>query len=139
MFLLDTNVLSALMSLAPPPPVALWIAGRSIGSLFTVSVCQAEILAGIALLPTGRRRAGIEEAARAVFMEDFDGRVLPFDSAAATVYADIFAARRQAGRPIATVDLMIAAVARAQGASVVTRDAGGFEGCGLTVINPWQS
>jgi predicted nucleic acid-binding protein len=32
---------------------------------------------------------------------------------------------------------MIAAVARSHGAEVVTRDSGGFEGCGLTVIDPW--
>jgi hypothetical protein len=34
---------------------------------------------------------------------------------------------------------MIAAVARSRDASVVTRDVGGFEGCGLTVINPWMA
>jgi len=54
--------------------------------------------------------------------------VLPFDTAA---YADIFAARRRAGRPISPLDLMIAAVARANGAYVVTRHIGGFEDCGV--------
>jgi len=34
---------------------------------------------------------------------------------------------------------MIAAVARTQGASVVTRDSSGFEGCGVAVVNPWQA
>lgn len=74
-----------------------------------------------------------------MFMEDFADRVLPFDMEAAVAYADLFAARRRAGRPTATLDLMIASVARSQGASVVTRDTGGFEGCGLTVINPWDA
>jgi hypothetical protein len=40
---------------------------------------------------------------------------------------------------VATHDLMIAAVARTHRASIVTRDAGGFDGCGLTVINPWAA
>ena len=35
--------------------------------------------------------------------------------------------------------LMIAAVAWTQGARVVTRDIGGFEGCGLDLIDPWQA
>jgi predicted nucleic acid-binding protein len=65
--------------------------------LYTVSVCQAEIFSGIALLPQGRRRLELEDAARAVFTEDFEGRVLPFDSEAAATYAEIFAACRQAG------------------------------------------
>jgi toxin FitB len=138
-FVLDTNILSAVMSHEPAPQVAAWISSQSLESLYTVAVCQAEILCGIEILPKGRRRRALEAAARTVFAEDFEGRVLPFDESAAAAYADIFAARRRAGRPIATVDLMIASVARVHGAPVVTRDTGGFEGCGLALINPWES
>ena len=74
-----------------------------------------------------------------MFGEDFAGRVLPFDSEAAIAYADVFSARRRAGRPASTADLMIAAIARTKGASVVTRDAGDFEDCGLTLIDPWTT
>ena len=107
--------------------------------LFTTSVSQAEILSALAIMAACRRRLDLEAAARAMFLEDFEGRVLPFDMDAAIAYADIFAARRRAGRPTATVDLIIASVARSHNASVVTRDISGFEGCGLTVINPWDA
>jgi predicted nucleic acid-binding protein len=107
--------------------------------LFTAAVCQAEILSGIAVLPRGRRRAALEMAALAMFREDFAGRILSFDSEAAVIYGDLFAARRIAGRPAATADLMIASIARARGASVVTRDTGDFAECGLTLINPWAT
>ena len=139
MFILDTNILSAIMGATPVPEVAAWIEGQPAELLFTASVCAAEILAGIAVMPDGRRRRALEAAASAMFAEDFEGRVLPFDTEAAAAYADIFAARRHAGRPIATLDLMIAAVARAKGASVVTRDSSGFEACGVPVINPWAA
>ena len=139
MFILDTNVLSVLMSQTPAPEVAAWVSGQPIGLLFTAAVCQAEILSGLAILPEGRRRQILEAAARAMFLDDFEGRVLPFDTAAAIAYADIFAARRLAGRPAATLDLMIAAVARIHRTSVVTRDGSGFDGCGVTVINPWAA
>jgi len=43
------------------------------------------------------------------------------------------------GRPTATADLIVAATAHAHDAAVVTRDAGGFEGCRLAVINPWTA
>jgi predicted nucleic acid-binding protein len=105
------------------PRLAAWIARQPTDLLFKTSVSQAEILSGLAIM----------------FLEDFEGRVLPFDMDAAIAYADIFAARRRAGRPSATVDLMIASVARSHNASVVTRDISGFEGCGLTVINPWDA
>jgi hypothetical protein len=48
-------------------------------------------------------------------------------------------ARRQAGNPIEKFDALIGATALAVGANIDTRDAGGFAGCGLTVINPWTA
>jgi toxin FitB len=139
MFILDTNVLSNAMAAQPAPAVAAWIAGQPPELLFTASICQAEILSGIAILPESRRRASLQAAADAMFRDDFAGRVLPFDGEAAIAYAEVFAARRRAGRPAATADLMIAAIARTKGASVVTRDLGDFEACGLTLIDPWRS
>jgi len=139
MFVLDTNILSAIMGSRPVPEVAAWIAGQPEESLFTTTVCQAEILAGIEVLPDGRRRRDLESAARAIFAEDFGGRILPFDEAAAAAYAGIFAARKRDGQPTAPLDLMIAAIARAHGAGVVTRDRSGFAGCGVTLINPWEA
>jgi predicted nucleic acid-binding protein len=138
MFLLDTNVLSALMTLKPPAQVAAWLARQPPEQVFTATVCQAEILSGLAILPRGRRRAALVAAAEAMFLEDFEGRVLAFDMAAAVDYADIFAARRRAGRPAAMADLMIAAIAHVHGASVVTRNAADFEHCGVAVVDPWR-
>ena len=138
MLMLDTNMLSAMMSAAPVQKVTDWILEQPSDDLFTAAVCQAEILSGIAILPNGRRRAGLEEAARAMFTDDFQGRVLPFDIEAAAAYAEVFSARRKAGRPAGTIDLMLAAIARVRGASVVTRNVADFEGVGLTIINPWD-
>jgi predicted nucleic acid-binding protein len=139
MFVLDTIVLSAIMSSQPVPEVAAWVAAQPEETLFTATVCQAEILAGIAILPDGRRRRTLEEVADAIFADDFDGRILPFDSTAAGLYAQLFAIRRRAGRSTATADLMIAAVARAHDASLATRDIPDFQECGLTLINPWDA
>lgn len=138
MFVLDTNVLSAIMGSQPVPEVATWIANQPDELLFTTAICQAEILSGLAIMPEGRRRLTLEAAARATFNDDFRGRILPFEETAATAYAQIFAARRLAGLPTAAVNLMIAAVARTRGASVVTRDTAGFAGCGVAVVNPWD-
>jgi predicted nucleic acid-binding protein len=139
MFVLDTNVLSAMMAANPAPEVVAFVSGQPVELLFTASICQAEVLAGIAIMPEGRRRLDLEAAARAMFLEDFEGHVLPFDREAAIAYADIFAAhRRRAARPVATADLMIAAVAFCRNASVVTRDTAGFEACRVAIVNPWN-
>ena len=136
-YLLDTNVLSETMKPQPATAVASWMRSRPLRSLYTTAICQAEILAGIAILPDGRRRNELETLARAIFNEDFEGRILPFGKEAAAAYAELFALRRRKGRPTATADLLISAVARAQDAAIVTRDTGGFSDCDLTLIDPW--
>ncbi len=137
MFILDTNVLSELMRDAPDARVLEWVAGQRVDLLFTTAVSQAEVLSGLATMAEGRRRDMLEAAARAVFLEDFAGRVLPFDMAAAEAYAGIFAGRRRVGHPVSGADLMIASIASARDGAVVTRDRGGFAGCGVAVVDPW--
>lgn len=139
MFVLDTNVLSAMMRPDMETEITAWVGRQDEELLFTTAISQAEISAGLAILPDGRRRRDLEALATAIFAEEFEGRVFSFDMNAAAAYADIFASRRRDGRPTPPMDLMIAAIARSQGASVVTRDTGGFEGCGLVVINPWSA
>lgn len=135
--LLDTNVLSELLRANPDAGVIAWFAAQHADALFVSAVTQAEMLFGAALLPGGRRRAQLEQHLHAMFDEDFARRVLPFDSDAARIYAGVVAGRRQAGRPISQVDAQIAAIALAQRASLVTRNVDDFEGCGLTLLNPF--
>jgi predicted nucleic acid-binding protein len=138
MIVLDTNVISELMRSKPHPSVTAWVSAQPRSSLYTTSVNMAEILYGIAALPEGRRRAALADAAEATFAEDLAGRVLPFDSRAAERYAAIVVARRRAGNPIEAFDAQIAAIALAASASLATRDIGGFAGCGLALIDPWD-
>ena len=107
---------------------------QPIEHLFTTTISQAEILSGVAIMRDGQRRRDLEAVARSMFLEDFEDRLLPFDTEAAVAYADLFAARRRARRPASTLDLMIAAIERSGDASVVTREIGGFAGC--DVNNP---
>ena len=78
--------------------------------------------------------------ARICSPEDFAGRILPFEARAAARYPEIVLARRQGGNPIEKFDALIAAeTTLAAGASIATRDIGGFAGCGLEVINSWTA
>jgi len=139
MIILDTNVLSELMRPAPSEAVIRWVARQPDTSLYTTSITQAEILYGLALLPTGRRRSDLLTAAEQMFADDFAGRVLPFDAVAATSFGTIAARRRQQGRPIEAFDAQIAAISSSRGAALATRNVTDFLDCGLTIINPWDS
>ena len=47
------------------------------------------------------------------------------------------AVRRSMGRPMSSLDGQIAAIARAQGFSLATRNEKDFDGCGIEVVNPF--
>jgi predicted nucleic acid-binding protein len=137
MIVLDTNVVSELMKSAPEPSVLAWIDAMPAATVFVSAITRAEILYGIALVPEGKRRDRLEQAAHTAFETYFRGRILPFDSEAADAFAPLAAGRRQAGRPISQPDAQIAAIARSRGAELATRNVPDFEGCGVEIINPW--
>ena len=81
--LLDTNVLSELMRPQPNPVVLDWFARRT-GVFFCISaITQAEIMLGILLLPTGKRRDALAVAVEGMFTQDFAGRCFSFDASSA--------------------------------------------------------
>ena len=139
MILLDTNVLSELMRPAPDPEVERWLAGQPDASVFISAITEAELRYGLALMPPGRRRSALANVIEDMLDEDFNGRILPFDSTASVAFADIAASRRKAGRPIAQFDAQIAAIAHSRGAGLATRNIADFQECGIALIDPWRS
>ena len=135
---MDTNVVSELMAPNPSANVINWVVNQAASSLFFTTVGEAELRYGVELLPAGRRRDRLVAQIDGMLGVDFAGRILPFDRKSASAYASIAATRRAAGHPINHADCQIAAIALSEGATVVTRDEGGFQGCGLEVINPWS-
>jgi predicted nucleic acid-binding protein len=137
--ILDTNVLSELMRPRPAEAVLRWVATQAATLLYTTAVTEAEILLGVMQLAAGRRRTALEAAAHAMFEKDLGRRVLPFGTEEARLYARIASERRRSGRPISHFDAQIAAIARAHDASLATRNVSDFQGCGITVVDPWTA
>lgn len=137
MYVLDTNVVSELMRPTPDPSVAAWVARHRAAHLNFSSIGEAELRYGVAIMPAGRRREALAAAIDGLMREDFSGRVLPFDSAAARAYADIAAARRSVGRPVSQADCQIAAIAHAHGLALATRNVRDFAGMGIEIADPW--
>jgi predicted nucleic acid-binding protein len=139
MILLDTNVVSEPLRHTPEARVIEWIDAQPMETLFLCAITVAELRAGVALLPTGKRRSGLHENLEKRVLPLFAGRVLPFDLACTQAYATLMAKGRTNGLAIATADGYIAAIAAANGFTVATRDTSPFEAAGAAVINPWQA
>ena len=138
MILLDTNIVSEPLRPSPDTRVIEWIDAQPLETLFLSAITVAELRAGVALLPTGKRRTGLQQNLEKRVLPLFAGRVLAFDLACTRAYAELMARARTAGLAIATADGYIAAIAAANGFTVATRDTGPFEAAGAAVINPWS-
>jgi len=139
MILLDTNVVSEPLRQAPDARVTEWIDAQAIETLFLSAITVAELRAGMALLPAGKRRSGLQESLETRVLPLFAGRVLPFDLGCTQAYAELMAKARATGLAISSADGSVAAVATAKGLTVATRDTGPFKAAGAAVINPWRS
>ena len=138
MIVLDTNVISELFKPAPDPGVMAWVGSLPGNDMFTTAVTRGELLFGLRCMPEGRRRSDLLQKMTVLFEQKLAGHVLPYDSEAADAYAELAARRRAQGRPIAQSDAMIAGIARSRGATLATRNMRDFEGCGISLIDPWR-
>ncbi len=139
MILLDTNVISELVRAEPNPAVLAYIDGLAPETIFTASVCEAEIRYGLARMADGRRRDELIARIDRFFEKGFPNQVLAFDRLCAAAYGEVRHTREAAGKPITVEDAMIAATALAYGVQgIATRNTKDFVDCGVTLIDPWQ-
>jgi hypothetical protein len=135
--MLDTNVLSELVRAAPDPAVVAWVRAQPKGVLFDIRH-RGRDASGGAFASRWKTASDADLAVAAMFAEDFAGRIRPFDTVAVANYVAIVWKRRAAGRPISQFDAQIAAIALHHGDKLATRNLSDFEGCGLTLIDPWK-
>jgi predicted nucleic acid-binding protein len=135
-YLLDTNIISDVTKPQPSEALIAWMADQADESLFISSLTVAEILRGVMEKPAGKKRALLErwfsgpEGPQALFA----GRVLSFDEKAGLIWARLMAEGAKRGRPRSPLDMIIAAVAEANGCVVVTDNEKHF--AGVRTLNP---
>ncbi len=138
MILLDTNVLSDSSRPQFDPAVQKWFSTQKSNDLFICTPVLAELRYGVERLPEGKRRAYLDDWIRKIEQEGFTDRILPFDRRAAHEFGKLLHRRTSAGRPISTMDTMIASIAKAEGATLATRDVAGFANLGVEIVNPFE-
>jgi toxin FitB len=135
-YLLDTNIISNITKPIPSESLITWMSKQVDEDLFIASLTVAEVRRGVLEKPAGKRRDQLKawfsglEGPQALFA----GRVLPFDEAAALIWARLMADGKARGRQRSALDAIIAAVAEANGCVVVTDNEKDFHG--IEIVNP---
>jgi predicted nucleic acid-binding protein len=137
MILLDTNVVSETMRPTPDERVVRWLDRQDGKTMFLSAVGVAELLVGLALLPSGRRKTILSDRIENGLIPTYEDRIIPFDLACSRVYDAMMGSVRAAGKAVSIQDGQIAATAKSRSMIVATRDEAAFRATGVEVVNPW--
>jgi len=137
-YLLDTNIPSEFSRDRPHPRVVKWLKTQPATTLFLSVVTIGEIRRGLAVLPPGRRRSGLETWFQTDLLMWFRNRILPVTHAIADRWGVLDGQSQLRGMPLNTADGMIAATAMEHDLKVVTRNVKDFARLGVDIFNPWE-
>lgn len=139
-FLIDTNVLSEYNRPGiPDAGVRSWLQTTTRELQHVSVITLAEIQKGIELLAPGKRRDQLDLWLKQDLEAWFSGRILHVDRQVARQWASVVAQGIRTGRPIPTIDSLIAATALVHDLVIVTRNVRDFQTTGAATLNPWHS
>jgi len=136
-FLLDTNVVSELVSPKPNDKVLRWIEQADESILFLSVLTLGEIRNGVERLRPGRRRGRLESWLLVDLPRRFQDRILPVTAAVADRWGTVSAIAAARGKPVPVVDGLLAATALHYNLALVTRNTSDVSGTGVLTRNPW--
>jgi toxin FitB len=139
MIVLDTDVASGLMRPSRDARLVGWLDQCLLDIVWLTAVTVYELRYGVEALPEGRRRDELDRAINRALSDDFGGRVLPLDEAAATVAASLAVSRKHRGRPIEIRDTLIAGIVLSRKAQLATRNIRHFLDLDVPVIDPFAA
>ncbi len=137
-FVLDTNIISETTKPKPDAQCLAWLAAHA-GDCCLTTITLADMCFGVERLQDGKRKRTLARQYNFI-LQDFREWILDFDEASACEFgryvAEYEAARGAGGLKDADLrDLQIAAIARSQGWTVVTRNAKHFPF--VETVNPF--
>ena len=135
-FLIDTNIISEVRKGdRGDPAVATWWNGVPEDDLWLSSLVLGEIRKGVELARhRDPRRAEALEVWLTDVMSRFGNRVLPVDTAVAEQWG-----RMHAARSLPVIDGLLAATAKANGLTLVTRNVADVAELDVDVLNPFEA
>ncbi len=137
-YLLDTCVISELVSARPAPVVLEWMNSVEATRLFLSVLTIGEIKRGIVRLPASKRRSALESWLEQDLSLRFHGRILSLDVSVMLTWGQLVAELERKGRPLPAIDSLIAATALHYQFQLVTRNEKDFANTGVNILNPWR-
>jgi toxin FitB len=136
--LLDTCVISELISKKPNPKVVEFVDSLDAEDVYLSVITIGEIVKGIERLPSSKRRSELQAWLNDDLLVRFEGNVVPLDIDIMAAWGRITARLESAGKTMPAIDSLIAATILDRKMTLVTRNVSDFEGTNAEIVNPWE-
>jgi toxin FitB len=136
--LLDTCVISELVSKKPNPKVVEFVDSLDAEDVYLSVITIGEIVKGIEKLPSSKRRSELQAWLNDDLLVRFEGNVVPLDIDIMESWGRITARLESAGKTMPAIDSLIAATVLDRKMTLVTRNVSDFEGANAEIVNPWE-
>jgi len=137
-YLLDTNVISELVTRQLNPRVIAWVDALDPQEIYLSVITIGELAKGIEKLPASTRKDTLLDWLDSDLLLRFSGRILSVDTATMRTWAMPTAQLERVGRPLPVIDSIIAALALQHRFILATRNSADFQDTGVDLVNPWQ-
>jgi tRNA(fMet)-specific endonuclease VapC len=137
-YLLDTCVISELVSKRPNSSVVKFVDSLDSDDIYLSVITIGEIIKGVEKLPKSKRKQELHTWLKEDLLARFSGKIIPIDNDVITEWGLLTARLDLAGTPMPAIDSLIAATALTYAFALITRNVSDFKGSSVEVVNPWE-
>jgi len=137
-YLLDTCVISEIIKPVPDKKVTSWLAEQEESSLFLSVLSFGEIEKGIEKAPDNTRKKKLKLWVEEDLKQRFEGKILPVDLDVSTMWGSLQGIAEKIGKPMPSIDGLIAVSGLVNNCIVVTRNTSDMEQSTVELFNPWR-
>ena len=137
-YLLDTNIISELISKKPNKKVITFLQNISDNDLYLSVVTIGEIKFGIANLPDSEKKKKLLNWLYSDLFKRFEGRIVDVDSDIMLKWGYLTSALKKKGKPMPIMYAIIAATAISKNFTLITRNEKDFRNLDLEIVNPFN-
>ncbi|MCB0103297.1 MAG: type II toxin-antitoxin system VapC family toxin [Anaerolineales bacterium] len=136
-YLLDTSIISELISQKPNPSVVEFVDSLDQEDMYLSVITIGEITRAIQKIYEPRRKSLVETWVQDQLFPRFDGHILSLDAKIMKLWGEVYARLEGMDINMPAVDSMLVATALAHRLVLVTINDDDFSGAGIEVVNPW--
>jgi toxin FitB len=136
-YLLDTSVISELISSQPNPNVVEFVDSLDQEDIYLSTITVGEVAKAIQKQPDPTRKQSLQKWLYQDLLVRFDGRIISLDANIMIRWGELSAKVERIGVEFPAIDAMIAAIVLTHEMVLVTMYENDFKDTEIEVVNPW--